>query len=155
MPAARGKVAAMTRETMSVMTARQFVLPSDRPLTVTDLDLSPDDGCRYELDDGVLVVSPAPTPLHQRVLHHLQVLLEAACPLELEVLPGPGVAISELQYRIPDLVVVRSGSVATTDQNITRPAALSVEIAPPSTASYDRNRKKPSMPNSAPGLLDR
>jgi Uma2 family endonuclease len=124
------------------MTAPQFVLPVDRPLTVADLDLTPDDGCRYELDDGVLVVSPAPMPLHQRVLHRIQVLLEAACPPQFEVLPGPGVAISELQYRIPDLVVVRSGSVAIADQNITRPPALAVEIASPSTASYDRNRKK-------------
>jgi hypothetical protein len=54
---------------MSPMTAPQFVLPADRPLTVADLDLTPDDGCRYELDDGVLVVSPAPVTIHQRVLH--------------------------------------------------------------------------------------
>jgi hypothetical protein len=65
---------------MSVMTAPQFVLPADRPLTVADLDLTPDDGCRYELDDGVLVVSPARVTIHQRVLHRLEVLLEAACP---------------------------------------------------------------------------
>jgi hypothetical protein len=45
---------------MRVMTAPPFMLPADRPLTVADLDVTPDDGCRYELDDGVLVVSPAP-----------------------------------------------------------------------------------------------
>jgi hypothetical protein len=88
---------------MSVMTASQFVLSVDRPLTVADLDLTPDDGRRYELDDGVLVVSPAPMPIHQRVLHRLQVCLQAACPAEFEVLPGPGVQLSEIQYRIPDL----------------------------------------------------
>ena len=47
---------------MSVMTAPQFVLPADRPLTVADLDLTPDDGCRYELDDGVLVVPDPDEP---------------------------------------------------------------------------------------------
>jgi hypothetical protein len=63
---------------MSVMTAPQFVLAADRPLTVADLDRTPDDGCRYELDDGVLVVSPAPMPIHQRVLHRLEVIHPAA-----------------------------------------------------------------------------
>jgi Uma2 family endonuclease len=127
---------------MSVMSAPQFVLPVDRPLTVADLDLTPDDGCRYELDDGVLVVSPAPVTIHQRVLHRLEVLLDAACPPEFELLPGPGVEISEIQYRIPDLVVVRSASVGVTDKNVTRPPELVVEIASPSTASYDGGRKK-------------
>jgi Uma2 family endonuclease len=127
---------------MSVMAAPQFVLPADRPLTVADLDLTPDDGCRYELDDGVLVVSPAPMPIHQRVLHRLEVLLEAARPPEFEIVPGPGVEMSETNYRIPDLVVVRSSSIAVTDKNVTRPPELAVEIASPSTASYDRNRKK-------------
>lgn len=119
---------------MSVMTAPQFVLPSDRPLTVTDLDLTPDDGCRYELDDGVLVVSPAPVTIHQRVLHRLEFLLETACPPDFEVLPGPGVVMSEIQYRIPDLVVVRADTVGVADKNVTKPPELVVEIASPSTA---------------------
>ncbi len=127
---------------MSVMTAPQFVLPADRPLTVADLDLTPDDGCRYELDDGVLVVSPAPMTIHQRVLHRLEFLLETACPPEFELLPGPGVAMSEIQYRIPDLVVIRAGTVGVADKNLTMPPELVVEIASPSTAHYDRGRKK-------------
>jgi Uma2 family endonuclease len=127
---------------MSVMTASQFVLPMDRPLTVADLDLTPDDGRRYELDDGVLVVSPAPMAIHQRVLHRLEFMLETACPPEFELLPGPGVEVDEINYRIPDLVVVRSESIAITDRNVTRPPELVVEIASPSTAHYDRNRKK-------------
>jgi Uma2 family endonuclease len=127
---------------MSVMIAPEFVLPADRPLTVADLDLTPDDGCRYELDDGVLVVSPAPMPIHQRVLHRLQVILDGACPPEFELLPGPGVEVDEINFRIPDLVVVRSESLAITDRNVTRPPELVVEIASPSTVHYDRNRKK-------------
>jgi hypothetical protein len=35
---------------MSVMTAPQIVLPADRPLTVAELDLTPDDGCRGGTD---------------------------------------------------------------------------------------------------------
>jgi hypothetical protein len=52
------------------------------------------------------------TALQQRVLHRLEVLLEAACPPQFELLPGPGLAISQLQYRVPDLVVVRSDRFA-------------------------------------------
>jgi Uma2 family endonuclease len=111
-------------------------------MTVADLDNTPDDGQRYELDDGVLVVSPARMPIHQRVLHRLEVLLDASCPPEFEILPGPGVQMSEIQYRIPDLVVVRTASIALADRNITRPPELAVEVASPSTARYDRGRKK-------------
>jgi len=127
---------------MGVMTAAQLWPAIDRPLTVADLDLTPDDGCRYELDDGVLVVSPATRYIRQCVLQRRQLLLDAACPPGYEVVPGPGVEISDINYRIPDLVVVRAGSVAVTDTNVTRPPELALEVASPSTAHYDRNRKK-------------
>ncbi len=37
------------------------------PFTVADLDATPDDGRRYQLLDGVLVVSPRPVIAHQWV----------------------------------------------------------------------------------------
>ena len=37
------------------------VMPRDHEWTVADLADTPDDGLRYELVDGVLLVSPAPT----------------------------------------------------------------------------------------------
>ncbi len=42
-------------------------LPRSRPLTRDDLETMPDDGHRYELIDGVLVVTPAPSNVHQTV----------------------------------------------------------------------------------------
>jgi Uma2 family endonuclease len=136
---------------MSVMTATRAraradspfaLLPTDRPLTVEDLDLTPDDGNKYELDDGVLVVSPAAVIAHQFVLQRLSVLLAAACPPEFYVLPGPGVEMSKVQYRIPDLVVVRDEDFDIEAKSVTRPPVLAIEVASPSTALYDRNRKK-------------
>ena len=127
---------------MSVMTASRTELPDDRPLTVADLDLLPDDGNRYELDDGVLVVSPAPALSHQFVLHRLSIVLEQARSDDFLVLPGPGVEMTKYQYRIPDLVVVRIESVGFEDLSVTKPPVLAIEIASPSTAIYDTNRKK-------------
>ena len=127
---------------MAVMTATRTGLPDDRPLTIEDLDLLPEDGNRYELDDGVLVVSPAPAISHQLVLQRLSVALGAVCPAEFLVLPGPGVEMSRIQYRIPDLVVVAVNAIDIAAKTVTKPPVLAIEVASPSTAIYDRHRKK-------------
>jgi len=127
---------------MVAMTDTRTLLPDDRPLTIDDLDLLPDDGNKYELDDGVLIVSPAPANMHQLVLHRLSVRLAAACPEAFLILPGPGLEVSRTQYRVPDLAVVRADDFDAGGKSVTRAPVLAVEIASPSTAMYDRNRKK-------------
>jgi Uma2 family endonuclease len=127
---------------MSVMTTAGVWPPGDRPLTVEDLSRLPDDGNRYELDDGVLVVSPAPANVHQLVLSRLHTTLDAACPAEFLVLSGPGVTLTPGQYRIPDQVVVRIEAFDVTAESITSPPELVIEVASPSTERYDRNRKQ-------------
>jgi Uma2 family endonuclease len=126
---------------MAVMT-EQRLLPMDRPLTIADLDDTPDDGQRYELDDGVLVMSPAPMWIHQIVLARLTTALVTACPADFAVVSGPGVEVSEIKYWIPDLAVVRAESLTIGKVNVTAPPVLVVEIASLSTARFDRNRKK-------------
>jgi len=61
------------------------VLPRSRPLTRADLASMPDDGHRYELVDGALVVTPAPSIRHQAVLAALYHLLRQQCPAGLTV----------------------------------------------------------------------
>jgi Uma2 family endonuclease len=112
----------------------------DRMLTVEDMENMPDDEFRYELDDGVLIVSPAPSSLHQLAVARLAAILTAACPAGLVVLPGVGVNVSKFQHRVPDLAVVRADSFETVFQEA--PPALAVEVASPRTRLYDRNRKK-------------
>ena len=73
---------------MNVMTAPDVWSGQDRALTVEDMENMPDDEFRYELDDGVLIVSPAPSNLHQRVVFRLAQVLDVACPPEFEVVPG-------------------------------------------------------------------
>ena len=112
----------------------------ERILTVDDMENMPDDEFRYELDDGVLIVSPAPANLHQLAVARLTVMLTAACPPGLVVLPGVGVNINKFQHRVPDVAVVRDDGFGTMFQE--RPPELVVEVASPRTRLYDRNRKK-------------
>jgi Uma2 family endonuclease len=127
---------------MVAMTDARTVLPDDRLFTVDDLDLLPDDANRYELDDGLLVVSPAPANIHQLVVHRLAVELHATCPPRFLVLPGLGIEMSRIHYRVPDILVQRVDDFDVVGKSVIKPPALAVEVASPSTAVYDRNRKK-------------
>ena len=56
--------------------------------TTADLEQMPDDGMRYELIDGVLLVTPTSSRIHQRALMQLSSHLVEVCPEHLEVMPG-------------------------------------------------------------------
>lgn len=117
------------------------VLPRDRPWTVADLADLPDDGLRYELVDGTLLVSAAPSKLHQRVVGNLYLLLRAACPPALEVFLAPTdyqpTSTRSLQ---PDLLVVRRDDPG--EAAVTTPLALAVEVLSPSSRSIDTVLKR-------------
>jgi Uma2 family endonuclease len=114
----------------------------DRPLTVRDLENTPDDGNRYELDEGMLVVSPAPFHNHQMVVHRLAVILELARTADFVVLSGPGINLGEFQHRIPDIAVLRSDGFQLDEVFEERAPVLAVEVASRGTRRYDRTRKK-------------
>ena len=105
---------------MDVMTAPGFWSGQDRMLTVEDMENMPDDEFRYELDDGVLIVSPAPSTLHQLAVTRLAVILSTACPADLVVLAGVGVNISHFQHRVPDVAVVRPASLRPSFRRLRR-----------------------------------
>src|SRR4051812_34508668 len=79
------------RGTMVTMTEQASVLtlPRSRPLTYEDLAVTPDDGRRYELVDGTLLVSPSPIHRHQAMLGKLFALLDATAPSDVAVMLGP------------------------------------------------------------------
>lgn len=133
---------------MGVMTIAEAWPGTGRLFTVDDLERMPDDGRRYELVDGVLMVSPVPGLPHQVVLRELTVLLHAACPGDMGVVPGPGVRMSDDTELIPDLAVTRRNRL--TDRRVTRAPLLAVEIQSPSTALFDLNTKK-AVYERAPG----
>jgi Uma2 family endonuclease len=121
------------------MTTPDLWLSQDQPVTVEDLLDMPEDEFRYELDDGMPIVSPAPSRRHQLVTTRLILILSSACPDDLVVLVGPGVNINRFQHRVPDVAVVPAESMGTYWEE--KPPLLVVEVASPRTRLYDRNRK--------------
>jgi Uma2 family endonuclease len=112
-----------------------------RLLTVDDLaNLPPGDDRRYELDDGMLIVSPAPLNIHQLVVTRLTLILAAACPDHLAVLAGVGINITRFQHRVPDVAVIPASSFDV--GHVEQAPPLVVEVSSQSTRLYDRNRKK-------------
>ena len=91
---------------MTAMTTEVLGLPRGRALTREDLDAMPDDGHRYELLDGILVVSPAPRLVHQQVVLMLSRVLFDACPSEFRMYFAPvDVVLAEDTVMQPDLLV--------------------------------------------------
>lgn len=125
---------------MSVVTITDAWPRPGEPFTVGDLDRMPDDGHRYELLDGTLIVSPAPGPPHQRVAVMLCHILELACPEELIVFPNVGLRIGPQSALEPDAVVARPSDVS--GARLTRPPLLVAEILSPDSALRDLNLKK-------------
>lgn len=123
-------------------TGSSFRLPRDgRPFTVHDLEAISDDGYRYELVDGTLIVSPTPSYEHQKVAFRLGVVLDAACPRGMEVLTAPfGVRPNETTELQPDVLVFREEDV--TSRCLPVAPLLAVEVLSPSTKTLDLTLKK-------------
>lgn len=117
------------------------ILEAGRPFTVADLENTPDDGRRYELIDGVLVVSAAPGRLHQQAVLELAVILRAACPADLQVFIAPfGVVFGDDTELQPDVLVARRADL--TDRNLPAPPVLAVEVLSTSTRLIDTHVKR-------------
>ncbi|MCP3981552.1 MAG: Uma2 family endonuclease [bacterium] len=114
-----------------------------RRLDYSDLAASPDDGKIYELVRGELLVSPSPSPMHQRVSKRLQRQLEDYFESrELgEVFNAPiDVILSEQDVFVPDLIVVAEPDHIS-KRGIESPPVLVVEILSPSSRRTDRGVK--------------
>ena len=110
-------------------------------LTLEDLEAMPDDGRRYELLGGTIVVNAAPSPRHQWASGVLYDLLRRSCP------PGHRVFYAPLDLDLPgeqrvepDLLVVPESSIG--EKRISLPVLLLVELVSPSTAVWDTVAKR-------------
>lgn len=111
-------------------------LPWGRELTRADLDAMPDDGHRHELLDGVLIVTPAPSPRHQRASARLLTRLHSRLPDGVEVMHAPlDVALADNTVLQPDLLIARTTDF--TDRDLPMAPLLVIEILSPSTRRLD------------------
>lgn len=110
-------------------------------LTVDDLDRlprQPDDGRRYELVDGSLIVSPAPTLRHAVAVKRLYDVLLPAGGERGDVFPGgAGLRFSHDTELVPDLFVVRPDTDFTLRALPPSDVLMVAEVVSPSNAAND------------------
>lgn len=124
---------------MAAMTSNA-VIPTGRPFTVADLEAMPDDGNRYELIDGMLIVSPAPSWEHQEMGLTAYVVLRDACPREMRVLAAPFAVQTAFDSEVqPDVFVARYTDMRS--KNLPVAPLMVAEALSHSTALHDRNTK--------------
>jgi Uma2 family endonuclease len=119
-----------------------FSWPIRSAYTVDDLFDQPDDGNRYEVLGGSLVVSPPPAPRHQWVGDGLARLLHGVLPSGLYALTAAAVRMPGGDGPVPDCLV-------TTLSPVSAPSALPaadvhtvVEVVSPGNALNDRAYKR-------------
>jgi len=112
--------------------------------TYADYARFPDDGNRYEVIDGEVLVTPSPSPMHQHVLTNLLIAVRAFTErLHLGVvLPDVDLLFSSGQFLRPDLVFVpESARQGITNRGVEEAPGLVVEILSPTSSSIDRVKK--------------
>lgn len=130
---------------MAIQTPLQTV-PQDKIWTYDDYAALPDDGNRYEVIEGELVMAPAPRISHQECLtnlilitgtyvksHNLGRVLAAPCDVILD-------SRNVLQ---PDLIFISNARAeVVTEKNLQGAPDLAVEILSPSSLRRDRIQKR-------------
>ena len=127
-------------------------------LTIADLDSMPEDGNRYELIEGELFVSCAPSLTHQGIVVSLlfafsQYLREN--PIG-KVWPGPGVIFSDFSGVIPDVIYIsneRQKEIAT-GARVSGAPDLIIEILSPGAENERRDRHAKRQPYRKYGVKE-
>ena len=117
------------------MRASPPLLPERDLWTVADLEQLPDDGNRYEILHGELLVTPMPSLGHQKVAARLLVSLATWCRQHTGwafLSPG-GVYISETTWLEPDIAIYQSPEYRKLHWREMPPPVLVVEVWSPST----------------------
>ena len=105
----------------------------------------PDDGNRYELVHGELLMSPSPRPTHQRVVSRLFLAIGFFCEKHGcgEVMSSPAdISWSDDTLVQPDLFVITPAEAGAREWSRIQTLDLVVEVLSPSTAKQDRFQKR-------------
>jgi Uma2 family endonuclease len=128
---------------MSTSLLTEAPLPALGPYRVRDYDQLPDQP-RHELVFGRLYVTPSPFPRHQVVSEVLGQLLDRiADAADGLLLRAPlDVVLADHSVVQPDLLYFSAARLPSVDQRIEAAPDLVVEILSPSTARFDRTKKR-------------
>jgi Uma2 family endonuclease len=117
---------------------------SDLRLTNADVEAMPDDGNRYELIDGELYVSGAPSFNHQTILANIVIALGNYLrehPIG-RIIPGVGVIFDDYNGVIPDLVFATNERMrkALAGGRFRAAPEIVIEILSPGSSNERRDR---------------
>jgi len=118
---------------------------TDLRLTNADLEAMPDDGNRYEVIDGELYVSSAPSFIHQKILINIGIAIGNYLrehPIG-QIVPGVGVIFDDYDGVIPDLIFVTNERLRKTLAGGRFHAApeIVIEILSPGSSNQRRDRQ--------------
>jgi Uma2 family endonuclease len=117
-------------------------LPDPSGYTVDDLHALPDDGRRYELIDGSIIVSPSATIDHNTISMWIAALLWETVPDGRFVVGmDRSATIDEHNEPRPDVVVARARNLRRSPFPM-EDAVLAVEVVSPSSGLRDREAKR-------------
>ena len=120
--------------------------PETKTWTYADYAALPDDGHRYQVIDGELIIVPSPGAAHQRIQMKLSnILYEHIVKLDIgELMAAPfDVILAERNIAQPDLLFIAKERLdIITDANVQGAPDLVIEILSPGTAQIDRTRKR-------------
>jgi len=121
-----------------------MAMPASHYFTAADVLAMPEDGNKYEVVHGELLVSPGPRPLHQVVVWRLAVrvgqYLEAN-PVGVGF-PGGDISWFDDTLVIPDLLVAEMSEARTMSWARMQNLLLVVEVLSPSSTRQDRFTKR-------------
>lgn len=108
----------------------------------------PEDGCNYELIDGVVMMTPSPAPVHQAV--RMEVLTQLGLYLrehplgqafpEIDVHLGSTGHGEDIVYR-PELAYIRAERLSSMREQITGPPDVVMEIVSRGSRRFDTETK--------------
>jgi Uma2 family endonuclease len=114
-------------------------------LTIADIDAMPEDGNHYEIIEGQLFVSRAPSLTHQQIVFRLMFALGEHLrenPTGM-IWPGPGVIFSNFSGVIPDVIYIsnqRINQIASGDRVEGAPDLI-IEVLSPGAENERRDRQ--------------
>jgi Uma2 family endonuclease len=111
--------------------------------TIDDLDRLPDDGNRYEVLDGMLIVTPSPSVDHQRIATDLARRLGNHVSPEMGIVVAPGAMQSGDRTQLqPDILVYSAKHRPAKQWREISDHWLAVEVLSRSSRIYDRDFKR-------------